>query len=143
MNRKVARSVPASIVVERQHDVAVAGLRLRQAEAGQADEFSAWLERAQADYREAQSRWQSAVAVNSQTAGTFKPQDIERFRLRSDVYRLQVARGQSLVKAPREQQLAWRVELLDNELKRVKEDALLIAPIVPRSYNYYYYPIWW
>jgi hypothetical protein len=145
MNRKVARSVPASLVAEQQHEVAIARLRLRQAEAaGKADEFAVWLERAQADYREAQSRWKSAVAVNAQSAGTFKPEDIERFRLRGEVYRLQVARGQSLVKAPRDEQLAWRVELLNNELARMKEDALRLAPMVPRAYNYYfYYPLWW
>jgi hypothetical protein len=143
VNRRVPRTIPASVVAEQQHDVETARMRLRQAEAGGLeDEFAVWLDRAGADYKEAQARWRSAVAANQRSTGTFDDAEVERFRLRGEVYRLQYARGQALAKAPRDEQVAWRIELLTNELERVKEDAIRIAPVA-RSYHYYYYPIWW
>jgi hypothetical protein len=143
LNRKVARTVPAAVVDEQRHDVDIARLRLRAAEAGTAgDEFAVWLSRAQADYREAETRWKSALAANQRSAGTFDAAEVERFRLRSQLYRWQYARGQALAKATPDEQLAWRIELVTNQMQRIKEDAIRIAPVA-RSYHYYYYPIWW
>jgi hypothetical protein len=142
LNRKIPRSVPESIVVEYKHDVAAARVRLERAQAGAGqDEFAAWLRRAKGDYDEAASRWKIAVAVTRQSRTAFDPQDVERFRLRAEVYRLQYERGLALAEAPREAQLEWRVELLANELERVKEDATRITPAA--RYYYYSFPFWW
>ena len=81
-NKRVARSVPSSVVAEYQHDVQVAKTRLEQATAGQAaSEFQVWLQRAEAEQRTAETTWKNATAVNGRVPGTFDPLDIERFRL--------------------------------------------------------------
>ncbi len=142
MNRRVPRTVPSTLIAERQDDVATAQVRLRQAEAGaRGNEFSAWLRRARADFSEAETTWKKALAVNRRSAGTIDAIDVKRFRLRAEVYRLQYRRGLALADAPREAQLGWRVELLANELERVKQDATRIAPAA--RYYYYSFPAWW
>mgnify|MGYP002623283754 FL=1 len=142
MNQKLKRSVPASVVDQFKNDVAQAKLRVELANEGDAaDEFTVWLRRARGDFDDAKSRWEKAVAVNRRAPKTFDPQDIQRYRLRAEVYRLQYVSGRALVSASREAQLEWRVELLTNELDRVKEDANRIMPAA--RYYYYAFPGWW
>ena len=142
INKKVPRTVPAVLVAERREDVATAQVRLQQAEAGsKGNEFYGWLRRARADLSEAETNWKKAVAANRRAPDTFEAVDVERYRLRAEVYRLQYKRGLALVDAPHEAQLAWRVELLTNELERVKEEA---TRVMPAARNYYYtFPAWW
>ncbi|MGD9719869.1 MAG: hypothetical protein AB7O59_01480 [Pirellulales bacterium] len=142
MNRKLARSVPDSIVVERRHDVETARLRLEQALDGdRGDAFSAWISRAHDDFAAADTRWKKAVAVNGRSPGTIDPLDVERYRLRAEVFRLQHEQGQALAAAPPDQQLAWRVELLTNELEILREEAQRIVPAA--RFYYYAFPHWW
>jgi hypothetical protein len=142
LNKRVARTVPASLIAERQQQVAVARVRLQQAGAGQAgDDFAVWLRRAKADQAEAATRWQQAVAVNQRAANTIDARDVERYQLRAEVCRLQYERGRELVDALRDDQLAWRVELLTNELDWVRDEATRIMPSA--RYYYYSFPGWW
>ena len=142
LNKKVARTVPASVIAERQQQVEVARVRLQQVEAGEAgDDFAVWLRRAKAAQAEAATRWQQAVAVNQRAAGTIDAKDVERYQLRAEVCRLQYERGRELVDAPREEQMAWRVELLTNELDWVRDEATRIMPSA--RYYYYSFPGWW
>ena len=142
LNKRVARTVPASLIAERQQQVAIARVRLQQAEAGEAgDDFTVWLRRAKADQAEAATRWQQAVAVNQRAAKTIDARDVERYQLRAEVCRLQYERGRELVDAPRDEQLAWRVELLTNELDWVRDEATRIMPSA--RYYYYSFPGWW
>jgi hypothetical protein len=144
MNRRVARTVPSSVVAEAQRDVDRARLRLQLAKAGKdRDEFAVWLRRARADFAKTETRWRKAVAVNRQAPKTFDSRDVERYRLRAEVDRLQYQRGQQLAAAPREAQLEWRVELLTNELDRVKEDAIRASPPARTRSYYYAFPVWW
>ncbi|MEX2113711.1 MAG: hypothetical protein WD845_11025 [Pirellulales bacterium] len=142
MNQKVARTVPVSLLAERKQQVAVARLRLQQAEAGEAgNPFAVWLRRAKANQSEAAMRWQQAVAVNQRAANTIDPRDVGRYRLRAEVCRLQFERGQELAGASRAAQLEWRVELLTNELDWVRDEATRIMPSA--RYYYYSFPGWW
>ena len=123
-NKRVAGSVPSSVVAEYQHDVQVAKTRLEQATAGRAaSEFQVWLQRAEAEQRTAETTWKNATAVNGRVPGTFDPLDIERFRLRAEVAKLQLERGQTLVDSGREAQLQWEIDLLDNQVQRLKEES--------------------
>jgi hypothetical protein len=144
INRRVARSVPASVVAEFQRDVAEADVQVEQASAPDADEFAVWLRRAQSELQSATTRWKYALAANERLKSSksgknlFDASDIERFRLRAEVGRLQYLRGNQLVGAPRAAQLEWQVELLNNEVDRLKEEeAVRVAPSIR------YYPIYW
>src|SRR5262245_3096634 len=57
-NKQAERSVPSSVVAEYQDDVRVAKTRLQQATAGKAASgFQAWVERADAERRSAETAW--------------------------------------------------------------------------------------
>ena len=136
-NKRVARSVPSSVVAEYQHDVKVAKARLEQAAAGRtASDFQVWLQRAEAEQRTAETTWKNATAVNGRVPGTFDPLDVERFRLRAEVAKLQLERGQTLVESGREAQLQWEIDLLDNQVQRLKEESSRTTPYI-RSYPFW------
>jgi len=137
INERLKRSVPAGVVAEFRSNVDEATLQVRQAETPDASEFDVWLRRAQSESQLATSRWKRAVAGNRRLKGTFEELDVERFRLRAEVARLQFARGQKLADAPRAAQLEWQVELLNNEVDRLKEERARATPSAR------YYPIYW
>jgi hypothetical protein len=136
-NKRIARSVPSSVVAEYQHDVQVAKSRLEQATAPRAaNEFQVWLQRAEAERRTAEMTWKNATAVNGRVSGTFDPLDIERFRLRAEVAKLQLERGQTLVDSGRDAQLQWEIDMLDNQVQRLKEESGREMPFIG------FYPTW-
>jgi hypothetical protein len=122
-NKQMERTVPSSIVAEYEDDVRVAQSRVQQATAGQsAGEFQVWLARAEAERRAADTTWQKATTVNESAPNTFVPIDVERFRLRAELAKLQLERGKALVGAARDVQLQWQSDLLDNQVQRLKEE---------------------
>jgi hypothetical protein len=137
MNKKLDRTVPGSVVADFRDAAATAELQFKQAakEAPQ-DELAIWMRRAESAYRSAHNRWQTAIAANRQVKDTIPVLDVDRFRLRTEVARLQLERGKQLAGAPREAQLAWQVEMLNNEIELLKEETSRVAPFVR------YYPIW-
>jgi hypothetical protein len=138
INKKVARSVPSSVVAEYEDDVTVAKTRLQQTSAGQAaGDFKPWLERAAAEQRTAEASWTVAQAVNRLAPGTFGPHEVECYRLRAQVARLQHERGQALVDADLEAQSQWKMDLLDNQVQRLNEESRRSAT------NIRTYPYWW
>ena len=136
-NKRVERAVPSSVVAEYQHDVQVAKTRLEQAITGRAaSEFQVWLQRAEAERRTAESTWKNATVVNGRVPGTFEPLDVECFRLRAEVAKLQLERGQTLVDSGREAQLQWEIDVLDNQVQRLKEESNRPTQYI-RSYPYW------
>jgi hypothetical protein len=136
-NRRVPHSVPESVVAEYRDDVTVAQARLDQTSAGQAaNEFQAWIERAATEQRAAEALWTMATAANAHLPGTFDATDLERYRLRAQVAKLQLERGQSLIAAAADAQMQWKIEMLDNQVQRLKEEAR-IRPATIRSYPYW------
>ena len=97
INRRLARTVPESVVAEYARDLQVAKVQMRQAEANTPEnQFPIWLERATSVWKTADAVWRNSLAVNGRSPGTIGTLDIERFRLRAEVCRLQLARGQRL-----------------------------------------------
>jgi hypothetical protein len=136
-NKRVAGSVPDSVVAEYQDDVKVAKTRLEQAAAGgTAKEFQVWLQRAEAEQRTAETTWKIATAVNGRLPGTFDPLDVERFRLRAEVAKLQHERGQTLVDSGLEAKMQWKIDMLDNQVQRLKEESRRPTSFIPS------YPFW-
>jgi hypothetical protein len=139
INKRLARSVPSSVVADYQQDAQVARRQLQQSLSGQpSSDFQVWIGRAQAEWKTAETYWKNATAVNARSPGSFEALDIERFRLRAEVARLQMDRGEALVDASREAQLQWEVELLNNQVQRLKEETSRLTPFV----RYYPYRRW-
>jgi uncharacterized protein YPO0396 len=137
INQRLARTVPASVVAEYQGDLDVAKTQMQQAESRSvADGFSVWLRRAESIWKNADTIWKNAVTIKQRSTGTFETLDIERFRLRAEVTRLQLERGQLLVRGPRESQLQWQLDLVNNEVQRLKEESRT-APFAR------FWRVWW
>ncbi len=137
MNKKLDRTVPSSVVADFKNDLAEADLQFRQAaREATLDPMAIWLRRAESSFQSATTRWKNAIAANRRVSDTIPALDVDRFRLRAEVAHLQWQRGQKLAKAPREEQLAWQVDLLNDELELLKEETSRVAPFVR------YYPIW-
>jgi len=137
INKRVARAVPSSVVADYQLDVKVAKTRLEQATAQQAaSDFQVWLQRAEAERKTTDTAWKNATEVNRRTPGTYDSLDIERYRLRAEVAKLQLERGQTLVDSGHEAQLQWEIDLLDNQVQRLKEESSRASTIIR------YYPSW-
>jgi hypothetical protein len=136
-NKRMPRSVPSSIVAEYQRDVQVSKTRRKQATAGQtASDFQVWLQRAEAERKTAESAWSNATAANARAPGTFQPLDVERFRLRAEVAKLQLERGQMLANSGHEAQLQWEIDMLDNQVQRLKDDTSRATTFIG------FYPMW-
>jgi len=137
INQRLARTVPASVVAEYQGDLDVAKTQMQQAESRSvADGFSVWLRRAESIWKNADTIWKNAVTIKQRSTGTFETLDIERFRLRAEVTRLQLERGQLLVRGPRESQLQWQLDLVNNEVQRLTEESRT-APFAR------FWRVWW
>lgn len=136
-NKRMERSVPSSIVAEYQHDVDVAKTRLQATAPGAAGDFQVWLQRAEAERKAAESTWKNARDVNGRVPGTFDAIDIERFRLRAEVAKLQLERGQSLANSNREAKLQWELEVLSNQVQHLQEESRQSTPLTG------YFPYWW
>jgi len=138
LNRRRERSVAPSVVAEFQGEVDEARLQVERAAAAEAGgEFDVWLRRAEGELASATNRWKKSLEGNQRLKGAFEPLDVERYRLRAEVARLQLARGKSLIGASREAQLEWQLELLNNEIDRLKEELMRVPSTVR------YYPIYW
>ena len=140
MNQKVANSVSADTLVSFQRDLAVAQAELQAALAGDpALQFDAWLRRAEAAVAYSEINWRGAVAANARVAGVINPTDVERRRLRLELNRLELERGEALVHATAEQKLTWQLSLITNELQQLKDEVrqtVPTAPIYPTWYGY-------
>jgi hypothetical protein len=73
---------------------------------------------------------ENASAANGSVPGTVEPLDIERYRLRAEVAKLQLERGQALVGSGREAQLQWEIDMLDNQVQRLKEESNQSTPFI-------------
>src|SRR4029077_13363756 len=96
-----------------------------------------WLRRAESAVSYAEVQYRGAVASNQRSAGAFSTIDVERRRLRLDVSRLEFERGQALIHAAPERQLAWELSLINSELQRQREEMLQTTPAAQA------YPTWW
>lgn len=139
MNLRVRGAVPREVAAEYQQDIEIAETRLQAAKGGDGRiPFQAWLRRAESLVGSAELQWKNALATNRRTPGTVDSIDVERLRLRAEVARLNLERGQLLVDASTEAQLQWQVDLLDNEVQRLNEEVLRKPPP-----SQGYYPLWW
>jgi hypothetical protein len=131
INKQVARAVSGKVVDEYRGDVDVARVRLEAAERGESDSFQVWLRAAEASVKSAERAWQNATIANQHMPGTVEPVDVERLRLRAEVYRIDLERGRALAGGPHEAQLEWRVRMLSDEVDRLNEAVFRMGP--PRS----------
>ena len=79
--------------------------------------------------RSAEHLYKNAERAEKGTPGTYQPIDIERLRLAVEAAQLQVERGRSLIKASPEAKLQWVVDVMSDELLRVKKRTSLLVQV--------------
>jgi hypothetical protein len=122
INNRVRGAVAANVVNEYRRDVAVARRHLESLHSGREDdEFQLWLRRAEASHQSALAQWKSAKAVNARVPRAFDRLEVRRLELHAKLGRLLVEQGKALADAPRNDQVAWQLEVLANETQRLNE----------------------
>ncbi len=120
-NRRVGETISGGLLAQFTDAVQVARAQLEAAEsASGGDSLAAWIRRAEASVREAENRWKRAAEVNRLSAGTVAAIDVERLRLTVEIAKLQVERGKALADASTEAKLHWQVDVLNDEVARLK-----------------------
>lgn len=149
LNERVSNAVPADVVNDCRRDVQLAQERLAAVKAGRDEEFSLWQAEAQRTWKSAEAAWKSAAAANQRQAGAVPAVDVERLRLRAEVYRTNFERSSELAAAPRDAQLAWRASFLNDQVEQLTETVLRGSPARTsrpigdyRYWDYHYYPGW-
>lgn len=128
-NQRFSKTISAAVIAEYVEDLAIAKAQLESAQQGtDPDLFTGWLRRAESNLRSAESYYKTATAVNERQPGTVDPFDLKRLKLRVDITRLQYERGQLLAGAGADQKLQWQVQILNDEVARLKEQTSRIAP---------------
>ncbi len=128
-NQRFPKTVSAAVIAEYAEDLAIAKAQLDSAKEGSdPDLFSGWLRRAESNMRAAEAYYRSATTANQRQPGTVDPLDLKRLQLRVAVTRLQYERGQLLTGAGAEQKLQWQVQVLNDEVARLKEQTSRITP---------------
>lgn len=128
-NQRFSKTISAAVIAEYVEDLAIAKAQLDSAKQGNdPDLFTGWLRRAESNLRSAESYYKSATAANQRQPGTVDPYDLKRLKLRVDISRLQYERGQLLAGAGAAQKLQWQVQILNDEVARLKEQTSRIAP---------------
>ncbi|MBX9788975.1 MAG: hypothetical protein K2Y37_08685 [Pirellulales bacterium] len=136
-NQRVPNAVAASVVAAYKNDVDVARLRVEQLKAGGPESIKIWLRAAEVNWKLADARYHTALAANQRTPNTISPFDVERYRCRAEVCRLGFERGQAVADQPREQQLEWRIGMLNDQIERLNEAVFRSPPT--RTID----PFWW
>jgi hypothetical protein len=136
-NQRVPNAVSANVVAAYKSDVEVARLRVDQLKAGGPESIQVWLRAAEVNWKLADSRYRSALAANQRMPNTINPFDVERYRCRAEVFRLDFERGQAVMDQPREKQLEWRISMLNDQIERLNEAVFRSPPT--RTID----PFWW
>jgi hypothetical protein len=128
-NQRFARTVSAAVIADYAEDLAIAKAQLDSARQGtDADLFQGWIRRVESNLKTTRANHQSALTVNQRQPGTVDPLDVERLRLRVEINQMQLERGKLLANAPIEQKLEWQVQVLNDEVARLKEQTSRVAP---------------
>ena len=130
MNQKVAGALPADLVAQYADDVTVAKAQVQNTmRAGGSELFQSWIVRAEMALQAAKVGASNATRTEQRTPGTYDPIDIERRHLAADLAQLRLDRGKSLLNASPDAKLQWVVDMVDDELARLKKRTALLVQV--------------
>jgi acyl-coenzyme A thioesterase PaaI-like protein len=128
MNRKVAGTLTGGLIAQFADDVQLAKLQLQNATRPEGlDAHQAYMLRAELIRHQADARLKRAKEADQRSPGVVSANELERFSLEADIAQIRVERGQSLADASPDAKLQWQVDMLNDELARVKEQTYLLG----------------
>ncbi|HEV3137103.1 MAG TPA: hypothetical protein VGZ26_04350 [Pirellulales bacterium] len=128
MNRKVAGTLTPGLIAQFADDVEFAKLQLQNATRPDGrDAHQAYLLRAELVRHAAENQLKRATEANGRVPDVIPASELERLRLNVEIAKLRVERGQSLIDASPDAKLQWQIDLMSDELARVKEQTYLLG----------------
>jgi hypothetical protein len=128
LNQKVPGTLIGSMVREFSEEVELARLELQIMEKAPAGSpYLATIERLRLALRSAEDRAQRALETHEKAPSVVTKSDVERMRMAAVVTDLQLQRGLALEKGSPQDQLQWQLEVLGDDLDRVRQYSYLLG----------------
>jgi hypothetical protein len=128
MNRKVAGTLTGGLISQFADDVEFAKVQLQNATRPEGiNPHRGYLLRAEMVRHAVESKLKKAIEANGRVPGVVSASELERLRLDVEIAQMRVERGQSLIDASQDAKLQWQIDLLNDELARVKEQTYLLG----------------
>jgi hypothetical protein len=128
MNKKVPGTLIGSMVREFAEEVELARMELKVVEKEPGgNPYLACVERLKLALRSAEDRAKRALETHEKAPDMVTKSDVERMRLSAIVTDLQLQRGLELENAAPHEQLQWQLEVLGDDLDRVRQYTYLLG----------------
>lgn len=128
LNRRMPNTITAAMISLFTDDVEFAKLQLQTVtKTGSLDPYQSLLRRAEIGVRYAEQRLKRASEADKLMPNTFDESDIKRLQLNVEMAKIRLERGKSLASAPPDAKLQWQVELLNDDVARLKEQQAMIV----------------
>ncbi len=126
LNKKMGGTLIGGTVSQFSDDVEFAKYQLQLAQHPEADSLRGIIARAELDLRMAETRLKKVIETNQRAPEVVSAADVERSRLSVEVIKLRIERGKSLADASTDAKLQWQIDVLADELARVREQTNLL-----------------
>ena len=121
LNRKVPGTLIGGMMQQFSKEVEVAGVELAIAKkSSKSDAFQASIERVKLALRSAKDRAKVGLETHKRAPSVVTKGDVERMRLFAVIADLQLQRGQALAGASATDKLEWQLEVMGDDLERVR-----------------------
>ncbi|MEX0675603.1 MAG: hypothetical protein WD063_00910 [Pirellulales bacterium] len=121
LNQKVPGTLIGGMMEQFVKEVEMARVELDLAKKSpRADTYLTCLERVKLDLRSAEQRAKVGLETHEKAPTVVTKGDVERMRLFANVANLQLRRGQALADASASDKLEWQLEVLADDLERVR-----------------------
>lgn len=128
LNQKMANTITPAMVSVFTDDVEFAKSQLQAVKStGKLDSYQGLLRRAELGLRSAEQSLKKLTEADKLVPGTFDASDIERLKLNVELAKVRLERGKTLANADPQAKLQWQVELLNDDVARLKEQQAMIV----------------
>ncbi|REK11913.1 MAG: hypothetical protein DWQ37_12890 [Planctomycetota bacterium] len=128
INKKVPGTFITGMVQNFSNDVERAQFELKVAKTtGRGDSYQVTMERLALALQMAEERAKRALATYEQSPQVVTKEDVERMRQMAIIAELQLQRGRALANASPQEKVQWQLEVVSNELDRVRVYTYLLG----------------
>jgi Tfp pilus assembly protein PilX len=128
LNHRMPNTITPGMIGLFSDDVEFAKAQLQAVKStGKLDSFQGLLRRAELGLRSAEQNLKKTIEADKLMPGTFDATDVERLKINVELARVRLERGKALANADPQAKLQWQVELLNDDVARLKEQQAMIV----------------
>jgi Tfp pilus assembly protein PilX len=128
LNQRMANTITPAMVSLFSDDVEFAKSQLQAVKStGKLDSYQGLLRRAELSLRTAEQNLKKITEADKLMPGTFDASDLERLKINVELAKVRLERGKALANADPQTKLQWQVELLNDDVARLKEQQAMIV----------------